>query len=179
MPSSRNIKHTGYITYMEEEWRAVVGYEGIYEVSSLGRINSLKRKYTLGRIMGYITDGRYNRVSLSKESNTKKYLVHRLLAIAFIPNPLNKPCINHIDNNGLNNNLSNLEWCTNRENQQHSARQGRNKFGEKNNKAKLKDKDIPIIRESKLTLKELGKIYNVHFSIIHDVKKRNTWKHIP
>jgi len=161
-----------------DEWRPVIGYEGLYEVSNFGRVRSLKRKNTRGRMLKGDRTGRYIRYRLSKEGDVKVFSGHRLTAIAFIPNPNNKPCVNHIDNNRFNNTVLNLEWVTSKENSEHEVRKGRVRCGEKNNKAKLKETDIPVIRKSKLTLKELGKIYNVHFSIIHDVKKRSTWKHI-
>lgn len=67
----------------------------------------------------------YYRVALSKNSKVKFLWVHRLVAMAFIPNPMNKPCVNHKDNNPLNNKLDNLEWCTYKENTQYAAKQGR------------------------------------------------------
>jgi hypothetical protein len=67
----------------------------------------------------------YHRVTFSKNGKTKRFQVHRLVATHFIPNTENKPIVNHIDNDGTNNNVSNLEWCTHKENMKHSAEQGR------------------------------------------------------
>lgn len=95
---------------MEEEWRAVVGYEGLYEVSNLGRVRSLFRyKKILKPIM---TNKGYYRVVLSVCDVRKQYNIHRLVAMAFVPNPNNYPCVNHKDETRTNNNANNLEWCT-------------------------------------------------------------------
>ena len=95
----------------EEIWRPVVGYEGLYEVSNLGRIRSIKRKkYHILRPAGGRTT--YHKVSLYKGGKGKTHYVHRLTAIAFIPNPHLLPCINHKDERKYNNRAENLEWCT-------------------------------------------------------------------
>lgn len=106
---------------MEEIWKDIVGYEGLYQISNLGRIKSLSRfcKYSSGktrkvneRIMKFdISKLGYFRVHLSKNGIDKKILVHRLVAQAFIPNPKNYPIINHKDENPSNNKVNNLEWC--------------------------------------------------------------------
>lgn len=115
---------------MTEEWRDITGYEGIYKVSNMGRVLSLERLVWNGK--GYKTEpqkilkqGRnhkgYPIVYLSKDAKQKTISVHRLMAKAFIPNPLNKPQVNHIDGVKTNNIVSNLEWCTNQENQEHAV----------------------------------------------------------
>lgn len=108
---------------MQEVWKDIKGYEGLYQVSNFGRIKSLERKrIDRNQILpekilsirkkenGYLT------VSLNKNTKDKKHLVHRLVAQAFIPNIDNKPCINHKDENKTNNNVDNLEWCTHKYN---------------------------------------------------------------
>lgn len=101
---------------MKEIWKAIKGYEGIYEVSNLGRIKTLSR-YIRNRKMPEkikkLDKGKYGylRVELSNNKINKKYLVHRLVAETFIPNPNNLPCINHKDENKSNNIVNNLEWC--------------------------------------------------------------------
>ncbi len=118
---------------MEEKeiWKDVLGYEGLYQVSNLGRVKSLSRKLNFGwtyRItpskilkpslrkrksdfeIGYFV------VGLHKNGKTKYIYIHRLVATHFIPNSKNKPQIDHIDGNTANNKASNLRWCTVKEN---------------------------------------------------------------
>ena len=111
---------------MDEIWKPINNYEEIYEVSNTGSIRSLERRGNWkAHIMSLInsTDG-YIRVTLCKNSKAKMYLVHRLVAEHFIPNPGNKPCINHKDGNKQNNKVDNLEWCTYSENELHAMNTG-------------------------------------------------------
>lgn len=102
--------------------RYVVGYEGLYTVSKYGAVYSLKTKKYLTQ---YSIDSRgYQAVGLYKDSKSKTGKVHRLVAQAFIPNPDNKPHVNHIDGNKLNNYASNLEWVTHQENTSHAKANG-------------------------------------------------------
>lgn len=102
-----------------ETWKAVVGYEGIYEASNQGRVRSLEHKNTRGQVVRPIiratkpNNRGYIQICLSKDGRQEYKLLHRIVAEAFISNPLNLPQINHIDENKNNNNISNLEWCTN------------------------------------------------------------------
>lgn len=103
---------------MQEIWKDIAGYEGLFQVSNLGRVKSLPRKnVTKEKILngGDNGDG-YIRVSLSN----KFYYVHRLVADAFIPKIEGKDFVNHKDEVKSNNNVDNLEWCTNQENIIHS-----------------------------------------------------------
>lgn len=109
-----------------EEWRDVVGYEGLYMISSLGRIVSIERtilqKNGIQRILKQtilkkgMSKGGYETALLHNTHTRKLLLIHRLVAIAFIPNLDNKPCVDHIDRNRSNNVVSNLRWCTYSEN---------------------------------------------------------------
>lgn len=114
---------------MEEIWKDIEGYEDLYQVSNMGRIKSLERyKENHGKLQKVeekiktmnIKNSGYQFVQLYKNNKYKNLMVHRLVAQAFIPNVDNKPQINHIDGNKLNNNVTNLEWCTNSENGKHA-----------------------------------------------------------
>lgn len=115
-----------------EEWRAVADYEGMYEVSSLGRVRSLDR-YRVGdhgartRVAGRILSQRsgnsgYLTVWLSKDAQKRAHSVHRLVAVAFLPGDATRVEVNHIDGIKLNNAVANLEWASRSENVAHAYR---------------------------------------------------------
>lgn len=112
---------------IKEIWKDVHGYEGYYKVSDLGRIKSLRSFSTGSKILKpRINTHGYYQVNLTIPKKKYKSLsVHRLIALSFIPNPENKPCINHINNIRSDNRISNLEWCTYSENTLHSFKSGR------------------------------------------------------
>lgn len=102
---------------MENEiWKDVPGYAGTYQVSNFGRVKSLRKVLKAGLRKGYLY------ISL----RNKKFNIHRLVAIAFIPNPGNLPEIDHIDGNPLNNNANNLKWATRQQNELNQITRSRN-----------------------------------------------------
>lgn len=102
----------------KEEWKSIEGYPN-YAVSNFGRVKNV----TTGRVMQGASDkDGYNTVCLSKGKGQKSFRTHRLVAIAFIPNPDNKPQVNHLDEVKTNNHVSNLEWATSRENNIYGSR---------------------------------------------------------
>lgn len=104
---------------MKEIWKDIKDYEGLYQVSNLGRV----KRITTGRVLKPLKHANgYIMVKLSKNSIVYTKTVHRLVAEAFIPNPEHKSEITHIDENKTNNNVSNLEWMTRKENINHGTR---------------------------------------------------------
>lgn len=106
---------------MTETYKDIEGYEGLYQVSNYGKVIGLLRNKELKAD----SSSGYKRVTLSKNGITTRYLIHRLVATAFIFNLNNKPHINHIDNNPSNNHTDNLEWVNHSENMTHAHKQGR------------------------------------------------------
>lgn len=122
-----------------EEWKEIPGYEGCYEVSTLGNIRSVTRfsesfggricpRY--GRTLVQNTAGRYNSVTLCKEGDVQTKSVHRLVALTFLLNPDNLPDIDHIDRDKRNNSVTNLRWVTKVQNQANRGKPKHNTSGE-------------------------------------------------
>lgn len=122
---------------MEEIWKDVVGYEGLYQVSNLGNIKSLNYNRTgEERILKPRTDkDGYLQVNLYNNKKLKTFKIHRLVAKAFIPNPDNKPEVNHKDEDKTNNCLTNLEWMTRLENNNYGTHNERSSKSRINHQA--------------------------------------------
>ena len=103
---------------MKEYWKDIEGYEGLYQISNLGRVKSF---YSGKVLKAYKTRNGYLSIRLSKNGISHGFSIHRLVANAFIPNPENKPEVNHIDEDKTNNKVSNLEWNTRLENMRHGS----------------------------------------------------------
>lgn len=109
---------------MQEIWKDVVGYEGIYKVSNFGNVMSFQPNCKSAQCLTPFDNGGYFRVTLIKNRKRTNHLVHRLVADAFIPNPENKEAVNHIDGCKTNNRVDNLEWVTKGENTRHAIKIG-------------------------------------------------------
>lgn len=140
---------------MEELWKDIAGYEGLYQVSNQGRVRSLDRyvecvdtyRHYKGRIMKL--DKRKNgylQVNLKRQKLNKQFLIHRLVAQAFIPNPDSLPCVNHKDENKENNNVDNLEWCTEAYNNEYG--EGHKKRSENAIKYAIKNQSKAVLQFS-------------------------------
>ena len=172
----------------------IKGYEGLYCVTTNGLIWSCKRKvknprnkktYTVsGKFLRIVSCGRYGMVDLCKNGTRKKFLVHRLVADAFVKNPKLNPQVNHIDGNKRNNNYKNLEWVTAKENSQHSIITGLKPPAAKGEfvfSSILKSEDIRIIRKlisDGVAQKDVAKMFGVNKSTIYDIRKKRTWRHV-
>lgn len=178
---------------MEEKeiWKKVVDNSN-YLVSNKGRVYSKeviidtnktlkkqkhKRTYK-GCILNFGISMGYFKVNLKYNNKYYNKKVHWLVAETFIPNPDNKPCINHKDGNKLNNNVDNLEWCTYKENTQHAIKSGLIEAGERSVTSKLTNKEVIEIKErykiGNISQSKLAKEYDVNPSCICNIVNNKT-----
>lgn len=178
-----------------EIWKTIPKFNNEYEISNLGRIRStdsiIKRSngwpyFRKGKILKPSSKyGGYYKGAVCVNKKMISYKIHRLVAEVFIPNPENKEEVNHIDGNKLNNNISNLEWCTRQENIKHCIDNNLQiPFkGEEIGTSILKESQVNEIREKFTpriyTRSKLAKEYGVSEATIKDVLYRRTWKHLP
>lgn len=178
----------------EEIWKDIDGFEGYYQVSNMGRVKSLDRfvkhnwggyKLNKGKILkSYSKNGtNYEFVVLCVKNKRRMKSVHRLVAEAFMPNPENKPEVNHISGSKIDNRIQNLEWCTRSENQLHAfANNLKCSNGTKHSQHKLSNEDIIFIRSLEsnwsATQSDLADLFGVSRASIGDIWSSRTWKHI-
>lgn len=160
------------------EWKDIIGYEGLYRVSTSGEVYSMQSKKNLKQFYrGSREDNKYLVVDLHKNKKGKTISVHRIVAEAFIPNTNDLPCVNHKDGNKDNNCVDNLEWCTYSENNYHACRTGLKSIpsGTKNKCSKLTYDDVVAIKkclilgDSKYGTRPLSKQYGVDHKVIMDI----------
>lgn len=154
---------------MIEEWRPIKDFEGMYEVSNTGKVRGLDRVLRNGHIWigkelahSIKYDG-YHKVTLMKDNKSYYYSVHRLVAEAFIPNPLGLPQVNHKDEDPANNNVDNLEWCDNDYNQNYGTRAERIANAQRN--APMKSQKIYVDGIGEFpSIKEFCRQFNLNYS---------------
>ena len=164
-----------------EIWKNVVGFEEQYEISNLGNLRSKERfvkhwragerKYKSNFKNIRLNDKGYFRCNLKNEGKRYDFTIHKLVALAFIPNEENKPFINHKNGIKTDNRVENLEWCNQSENVTHAVK---NRLI----KTKLTDEQAKEIFNSQLSNRKLAKIYNVTHGIIWRIKNKKAYKHL-
>lgn len=153
------------------EWRNVVGFEGVYEVSNDGQVRSIS-----GRIRKpFVRDNGYRAIYLTHGLNRKCLLVHSMVLTAFCGfRPADMVC-RHLDGNPANNHLSNLRWGTSAENSNDCRLHGRTPAGAKNPHARLTAAAVESIRKTDMAAAELAVLYCVSRRAINNVRKGITW----
>ena len=176
-----------YYTLPGEEWRDVIGANGIpkgeYRVSSLGRAMSFKGGKV--KILKQVFDGKgYAYVGIHKDGAQKKIHVHALVAMAFIPNPENKSEVNHKNGNKSDNRVENLEWATASENRQHALKTGLMRSGCDRPDASLTAEQVREIRrdcipnDKKFGITAFARKFNVSETVVFKVYYRETYKNV-
>lgn len=187
-----------------EIWKDIKGFEGYYQISNLGRIRSLDRiiemkngktRKVKGKILKQSTSVHgYKVVCFRRNGKKENFRVHRLIGEAFIDNQDNKPFINHIDGDKSNNDISNLEWCTAKENANHAYEFGLKeasnpnknglKQGSKHHNSKLTEKEVKFMRENSrknggsFKNAELAKLFGITKANVSHIVNGKGWKHI-
>ncbi len=168
-------------------WKPITGFEGLYEVSDSGEVRSLDRmvidsvghRYMVrGRILKQNGSNGYLMVDLCKNGIRYPLYVHILVATAFIPNPNNLPTVNHKDGNKFNCSVSNLEWASYSDNNQHAYCTGLKECGEKFYNAKLTEEQVFEIRKNGkyTTYEKIAEKYGVSRATIRDVLELKSWR---
>lgn len=167
-----------------EQWKPIEGYEGLYEISSLGRIKSLsKRGSSKERILRF-SKFEYLTTGLSKDNKQTMFRVHRLVAKHFIPNKKGYRFVNHLNGDKHDNRVENLEWCDPSMNLLHSFAIGlRTNVGEDNPKSKFTAREVKFLRWIKhkfpeLTAKDVSEFYKVTDAAVCDIWNFKRWKHL-
>lgn len=167
---------------MEEIWKNIDELGNTYEVSNLGRIRNSKTK----NIKSLVYDGHYYKFGYDCKINGKRcrgrYRVHKAVAMAFIPNPENKPTVNHIDGDKSNNRVDNLEWATHKEQSVHASEVLKINCGENNYNSQYTNTQVKEMRrlyeEEKYDIKTLQWLFGGKAQNIRRIVKYERWKNI-
>ena len=170
---------------MREVFEDLKGYEESYQISDFGRIFTKRRLvgnqiYYGKELVPQLTNDGYLKITLCKNGESKKFYLHRLVAIQFIDNNTNLPQVNHKDGNKLNNTVTNLEWCTKIENQNHAVRTGLMQRGQDRPSAKLTEEQVLEIYKLKGILKsqDIANKYNVSKNTINCILRGSKWSYL-
>lgn len=172
---------------MDEIWLPVVGYEGLYEISNIGRVRSNHESQR--RTSSFLKDANvrgYRMVMLCKGdgSKPKSALIHRLVALAFLgePPPVRRPTVNHKNMDKADNRVENLEWLSHTDNNRHAQPAIKHCKGINKPSNKLSEEDVREIRRRyipfEVSLKTLGKEYGVSEQTVHAIIHRKKWAHL-
>lgn len=162
---------------MQEVFKDINGYEGLYQISNLGKVKSFNHGSPKILKSGKSTSG-YSQVYLCKNKTKRQCQIHRLVAMAFIDNPDNKKDVNHINGIKTDNIVANLEWNTRAENIKHAYLIGLNKIGENHGNAKLKESQVLSILNDNRSHSKIALDYHVSRKLISKIKSRKLWKHL-
>lgn len=170
---------------LDEVWAPfpIKGYPD-YTVSNYGRVKSMKKNSVKILKWRETYKNYYNVAPFKADQKTQKqFYIHRLVALAFIPNPNKYPQVNHKNCNKADNHVSNLEWCNDQFNKDHAKENGLIKYrkGEESHLSRLKEKDVLQIRDkfkNGYTAKMLASQFGLKFRSIYDIVQRRCWKHI-
>lgn len=166
-----------------ENWKPVIGYEEIYEVSDLGNVRSIvdrKNSYVGKVLQPTLRKNGYLQFGLTKDGKTKWFKASRLVARTWIPNPESKPTVNHKDGLKTNDKVSNLEWATIAENTKHAYDMGlaKTRRGETSTSARLTELGVMLIRQllkSKTTGKDISLRFGISEMMVSDIRLGKTW----
>ncbi len=168
----------------EENWKDVVGYEGLYRVSDFGRVYSVRRKskqnhWVGGRLMHpQLAPHGYAIVTLSRSGGQKSISLHRMVLDAFVgPRPIGKECC-HWDSKRTNNRLENLRWDSRQANAKDKERHGTASRGTSNPAAKLCELDVCMIRDLDAKQVDIAEFFDISQEHVSDIRTRKAWRHL-
>lgn len=167
------------INQLGEVWKDVPGYEGLYMVSSYGNVISVaggNGRQPFKPLRMNKNNAGYYQVSLVKDSKAANVQIHRIVAIAFIPNPEHKEQVNHNDGNKLNNSVDNLEWVTRSENALHCYRVLGFKRQGKERPVKINSEIAKEIYQSTESVKNLANKFEISETMVRNIKSRKSWR---